>query len=166
MHPNVAIAQETLSPWALQFGVGKGSHTARKIDIALVFDPKLRWWDNGAWHISIVGEAHLAQWRILHSKNVTEAGLTPVFLYAKNTGSIRPYIEAGIGIRLLSRARMTDDYTLSTRFQFADMLGVGVTFGPSLRYKTGVRFQHLSNAGIRKPNPGINFTEAFIQYSF
>jgi len=50
--------------------------------------------------------------------------------------------------------------------QFADMVGVGATFGPHQNYQAGFRFQHLSNAGIEHPNPGINFSEIYVQYNF
>ncbi len=161
-----SLAAETPSSLGVQLGIGIGSHQTQIADLAVVWDPKLQWCDNGTWHCSLIGEVHLAQWRVLHHKNVTELGITPVFLYSQNAGSIRPYIEAGIGVRLLSRAGMADNYTLSSGFQFADMIGAGATFGPSMRYKVGLRLQHISNAGIKRPNPGINFAQAFFQYHF
>jgi lipid A 3-O-deacylase len=37
-------------------------------------------------------------------------------------------------------------------------------FGPRDRYDVGLRLQHLSNGGIRKPNPGIDFVQLRLQY--
>ena len=55
---------------------------------------------------------------------------------------------------------------MSTAFQFSDTLGAGVQFGNRARSTVGVRFQHLSNASIKRPNPGINFTQVYYQQSF
>jgi hypothetical protein len=55
---------------------------------------------------------------------------------------------------------------MSSSFQFADLVGVGAQFGEHQNYQAGFRFQHLSNAGIRKPNPGINFSQIYVQYNF
>jgi hypothetical protein len=30
----------------------------------------------------------------------------------------------------------------------------------------GLRFQHLSNAGFKHPNPGTDFNQAYVQYDF
>jgi len=52
---------------------------------------------------------------------------------------------------------------LRQRFQFWRPLGIGYRFE---RYRPRVSFQHLSNAGIRNPNPGINFLLLRLQYHF
>ena len=51
--------------------------------------------------------------------------------------------------------------SFSTRFQFGDHLGVGVRRG---QYDIGLRLQHLSNAGLRNPNPGVNFLQLHLAY--
>jgi lipid A 3-O-deacylase len=71
-----------------------------------------------------------------------------------------------VGVRLLSHPTIASDYTLSTAFQFADMVGVGAQFGSHQQYLAGFRFQHLSNADIKRPNPGIDFTQLYLQYNF
>ena len=55
---------------------------------------------------------------------------------------------------------------MSTAFQFADMLGVGMQFGREARSTLGLRVQHLSNLGIKKPNPGIEFLQLYYSYRF
>ena len=51
-------------------------------------------------------------------------------------------------------------------FQFGDHIGAGVRFGDKGRYDVGYRYQHLSNAGIKEPNQGINFHQLRLQYHF
>ncbi|RAS33170.1 lipid A 3-O-deacylase PagL [Paraburkholderia bryophila] len=138
--------------------------------MGFVWDPGLTWWEIGGYHFTVVGEGHLAYWDIREHPashpNIWEFGLTPVLRFVKSSGSFRPYIEAGVGVRLLSHVDETPDRSVSSSFQFADMVGLGAQFGLRQNYQAGFRFQHLSNAGIKHPNPGINFSEIYLQYNF
>ncbi|UYZ84590.1 acyloxyacyl hydrolase [Entomomonas sp. E2T0] len=88
----------------------------------------------------------------------------PVFTYNFNTNSeIKPYIEAGIGITGFSRTRVSNK-KLGSAFNFEDRLGLGITFLD--RQKLGLRVIHYSNAGIKKPNQGINNYSLFYSYAF
>lgn len=48
----------------------------------------------------------------------------------------------------------------------SDMVGFGVAFGPKLNAEAGFRSQHISNAGIKAPNPGSNFYTGYLRYRF
>lgn len=155
--------------FGVQLAAGTADHHVKKGDLGVVWDPNLTWWPIGNYHFTLVGEAHLAWWHTDEgniNKNIVEFGLTPVFRFERASGAIRPYIEAGVGVRLLSHEHISDGYALSTAFQFADMVGVGLKFGKDGRYQVGYRFQHLSNASIKRPNPGINFQQIYAQYNF
>jgi lipid A 3-O-deacylase len=156
-------------PFGVQIAGGFAQHKVNKVDLGFVWDPGLNWWEIGGWHFSLIGEAHLAYWHTNEGafhNNVWEFGVTPMLRFIKDTGAIRPYLEAGAGVRVLSHAVITDTYTLSTAFQFAETVGIGVQFGARQQYQAGFRFQHLSNAGIKEPNPGINFSQLYLQYNF
>jgi hypothetical protein len=118
--------------FGVQVAVGLGDHHVRKLDLGLVWDPDLTWWQIGDWHFALIGEAHAAWW---HSdegnvhENIGEIGVTPIIRFIKRSGSVRPFIEAGAGVPLLSSPRFLSTFTLSTAFQFADMAGVGMQFG-------------------------------------
>jgi len=157
-----------------QFGVqvagGVADHDIKKADLGVVWDPNWTWWEIGGFHFTVVGEAHVSYWRstaddAVHP-NIFEVGLTPVIRFVRSSGTIRPFIEAGVGIRLLSHTRITDTLSVGSAFQFADMVGVGAIFGSHQNYQAGFRFQHLSNGGIKEPNPGINFSQLYLQYNF
>ena len=166
----VGSANACADQFGVQFGAGVADHDVKKLDLGGVWDPGLQWWHLGGFHFTVVGEAHVAYWDVRESNAVHPAiwefGVTPVFRIIKDTGWFRPYIEAGVGVRLLSHARQTVDRTMSSGFQFADLIGVGAQFGDHQNYQAGFRFQHLSNAGLDKPNPGINFSEIYLQYNF
>jgi hypothetical protein len=156
-----------------QFGVqvagGVGDNHVRKLDLGVVWDPGLTWWEIGGWHFTLIGEAHVAWWHTdegdVH-ENIGEVGITPVIRFIKSSGAFRPFIEVGAGVRLLTSPTIAHSYSLGTAFQFADMAGVGAQFGAHQQYQVGFRFQHVSNGGIKEPNPGINFSQLYLQYNF
>lgn len=155
--------------WGVQVAGGVADHHVRKADLGVVWDPDWTWWEIGGWHFAFVAEGHVAYWHSdegnVHN-NIFEFGATPVIRFVKGSGFIRPYVEAGIGVRLLSHPSISETYTLSSAFQFADMVGVGAQFGSKQQFQGGFRFQHLSNASIKEPNPGINFSQIYLQYNF
>lgn len=56
----------------------------------------------------------------------------------------------------------------TTTFNFIDQAGFGVRFEEShgRAWLIGYRFQHISNAGRVKPNPGANFNLVYLGLSF
>jgi hypothetical protein len=84
---------------------------------------------------------------------------SPVFLRwnfaAPGAGRTRVFAEASGGILLTNK----DVPARTTSFNFVDQAGFGVRFGnsPDRAWLLGYRFQHISNGGRVKPNPGVNF---------
>jgi len=70
--------------------------------------------------------------------------------------NVRPFAEASGGI-VYSGVPVPARAT--TQLNFIDQAGFGLRFGASPRraWLAGYRFQHISNAGRMKPNPGANF---------
>ena len=136
--------------------VGRGDHNTSMLGLGLQWVPHPQWlaerhWDY-YWDVSI------ANW---HSDTGTvhDVGVTPVLRYARNAR--RWYFEAGIGAHIFSDSHVSSDLGFSTRFQFGDHVGMGYRFRD---WDAAVRLQHLSNGGIRNPNPGINFLMLRLQY--
>ena len=151
---------------ALEAGRGDGSDMGR---IALQWDWGKRWFQGADWHVGGYWDLGLGYWRRDDARagendDIVEIGFTPVFRIQRNslTG---PYVEAGIGAHLLSRTSIGDN-RMSTKFQFGDHIGLGYRFGAKAAWEVGYRYQHLSNAGIKKPNDGINFHQLRVQYRF
>lgn len=165
IYSNMACADR----FGLQIATGTGDHHVQKLDLGVVWDPNLTWWEIGQWHFALIGEAHAAWWHTDEAnahRDVGEFGLTPILRFIKGGGPVRPFIEAGLGVRVLTSPTVSTDYKYSTAFQFSPMAGVGVQFGDRQQYQLGYRFQHISNGGIKEPNPGINFHQAYLQYNF
>jgi lipid A 3-O-deacylase len=150
---------------SIEAGGGDGTDMAR---VAIQWDWKQRWFQGADWHVGGYWELGLGYWSrdALPAENdkIVEIGFTPVFRIQGN-GLSGPYAEAGIGAHLLSRTQIGDK-RLSTKFQFGDHIGFGYRFGERGAWDLGYRFQHLSNAGIKKPNDGINFHQVRLQYRF
>jgi lipid A 3-O-deacylase len=87
---------------------------------------------------------------------VTQLALVPMFRMRFDAGRSAWFAEGGIGVSTTDRLFTTPEKSFTTRFNFVDVLGVGHSFGASREQEIGIRLQHISNAGIRVPNPGQN----------
>jgi len=98
--------------------------------------------------------------------HVWDLNATPVFRWTfAQPAAPRLFVEGGIGANLISTTRLNNDRIFSTAFQFGEMAGVGVSFGPRNEYEVRLYAQHVSNGGIKLPNwgltyPGIAFSMA------
>jgi hypothetical protein len=105
-----------------------------------------RWRLNGYW------EASAGAWEN-HDDSASDFAVTPVFRFERHGRERVPYVEAAIGFHIVSK-HISLERQFSTNFQFGDHIAAGLRSG---KYDFGVRLQHISNGGIRHPNPGINF---------
>jgi hypothetical protein len=121
-----------------------------------------RWFTGGSYELGGYWDVSAGAWYSDEDKTLYDLSVTPVFRY-QATGTGTPYLEAAIGFHLLSDLRVESNKTFSTKFQFGDHIGAGVRFGPERRYDLQLRLQHLSNASIEHPNPGINFLQLRFQ---
>ncbi len=64
------------------------------------------------------------------------------------------FLDLGLGASLFDQVYATRSRRFSTAFQFTEALGIGYIFGPGDAYEVSLRAQHVSNGGIKKPNPG------------
>ncbi len=127
------------------------------------------WRISDHWSFSGYWEASLGYWHTNDHRNdyqVVDYGLTPVFRLQRADAvfGVIPYVEFAIGAHLLSGKDISDGNHFSTSFQFGDQIALGFRFGAHDRYDLSFCMQHLSNAGIDNPNPGINFNQLRFQY--
>ena len=86
----------------------------------------------------------------------------PVFVYEFAGQSVRPYIEAGIGVAAFSSTELESN-ELGSSFQFEDRIGVGLRFSGQ---EIGLRALHYSNAGLKQPNDGAEAYTLHYRMSF
>jgi len=147
---------------SLEGGTGNGAEMWR-IGVTKNWDRK--WLAMGNWHLGGYWEAQFGQWSGANKRTINDLGITPVFRFQQTELSkIAPYAEAGIGFHVITPTMLDDNRHFGGAFQFGDHVGAGLRFGPKGKYDLGMRFQHLSNGGLKKPNNGINFTQFRLMY--
>ncbi|MBS0508762.1 MAG: acyloxyacyl hydrolase [Proteobacteria bacterium] len=94
-------------------------------------------------------------------------GVTPTLRLRPRQGAAAWFWEAGIGASLSNhRYRPLGHEEFSTRFNFASHLGLGLNLGARRQHELLLRLQHVSNAGIKQPNPGLNFLQLRYAWHF
>jgi len=119
-----------------------------------------RWPVDGRWELSAYGMASVAYWRAreetLH-KQLWDFAVAPVIRMERASGGETPYFEASLGAHYLSAQQINGNRAFSTNFQFGEFVAAGLRFGSQHRLEVSLRLQHVSNGGIRNPNPGLTF---------
>ncbi|MBS1187058.1 MAG: hypothetical protein H6R04_1076 [Burkholderiaceae bacterium] len=152
---------------SLEYGSGSNARLER---VALQWNWSQRWFASNGNHIGGYWDLSLARGEERKHRNIEGArrniygiGITPVFRWQQDNKK-GFYAEAGIGAHLMSHTSDNAGNQLSTAFQFGDHLGVGYVFGNGL--DLGLKLQHFSNGGIKKPNTGANFAIMRASYAF
>ena len=110
------------------------------------------------WHYDAIGGG---------KDQLTQYVLLPTLRMRLARGASPWFIELGIGASYMDRSYETPRKRFSTRWNFYDVLGVGHTYGgPDGHHEVGLRLNHVSNGGIRNPNPGENFLQLRYTKSF
>ncbi|GIZ52866.1 acyloxyacyl hydrolase [Noviherbaspirillum aridicola] len=163
----VAIPARAVDSVSLEAGHGDSTRLVRA---GVQWNWDQQWWKSNGTHIGGYWDLTLAQWRGSRyrdiggrSQELAVLGITPVFRFQSDSRK-GFYIEAGIGANLLSERYDNDGKRFSTRFQFGDHVGLGYVFANNL--DLGLKIQHFSNAGIKKPNPGVDFAIIQLRYGF
>jgi len=98
-----------------------------------------------------------------HEHSLTILGYTPILRW-QGTPDHPAYAEVGIGINYMTEKYDNNDRTMSSEFQFGDHIGVGYQF--TNHFDLSLNFRHYSDAGIRMPNPAVNFVNIRLSHAF
>jgi lipid A 3-O-deacylase len=124
----------------------------------------------GHTHVQLHWEASFGRWSTKLDEGtrssawVTQVGVTPAIRW-QPIGSAW-FGEIGIGVNALLPVFRSRDKQFSTAFNFGDHLAVGRQFGEGRRQELSLRYQHFSNGGIRRPNPGEDFLQLRYAHGF
>jgi lipid A 3-O-deacylase len=124
--------------------------------------PLNRRWAGG--EITAHAEALAMYWNARNERDNGRQGIgllavVPVLRYRFSEGASPWFAEGGIGASFTSKVIHTANKDFSTAFNFYDVLAVGRNFGADRRQELSLRAVHISNAGIKEPNPGENFLQ-------
>ena len=152
---------------SLDYGSGPKVRMGR---VALQKNWDAQWFASNGRHLGGYWDLSAAYWRGTsyrnmpgQHQNLAVIGLTPVVRYQRDD-KLGWYAEAGIGANLFSELYNNDGHQLSTAFQFGDHIGIG--YVTPTKWDFGLKFQHFSNASIKRPNSGANFVVLSARYQF
>jgi hypothetical protein len=149
-----------MNAFTIDTGYGLDDTKLLRLNFAAIDDRRLS--ANNGWHWSRSWEANLSYWYLYKynegERDLFELGITPNFRAERDWESKwgRPYLEAGLGVHLLSKVHI-GPRDLGSALQFGTHAGFGLRFGSHEQWDVAWRYEHLSNAGLKEPNPGINF---------
>ncbi|CAG2140108.1 Lipid A deacylase PagL precursor [compost metagenome] len=144
-------------------------HNINKYELGLNYNTPLQYGNPQGWLFRLQAEFNVAGWDArsgTNQQNLFEFGVSPILRVEKRGGYFVPFAEASVGLRVQSHTGTSDEHRSGTAFQFSDMVGIGVGFGKNANTEAGFRFQHISNASIKGPNPGSNFYTGYVRYRF
>lgn len=107
-------------------------------------------------------EAFVSHWNSRshgQRQSITQVGLVPLIRLRPDLGRSPWFLEGGIGISVMDTAYLAHGKRFGTRFNFVDVFGVGLSLGPNRQREVSLRMTHVSNANIKKPNPGETFLQ-------
>ncbi len=94
-------------------------------------------------------------------------GLTPKMVYTSTAfGRLRPFIEGGAGPVWTDLGGRIPEQPGQFNFLVWGGAGGAYDFAPSWAVQVGYRIMHISNAGTRAPNSGLNFGLPFIGLTY
>ena len=156
------------SSWYVQAGNGEESSYALVVGTTLP-------WKNTSWSLgSGTVRGHWDMWLggwsnkdLSNDRFTTPAlGIGPSVRWRGAQGTSPWFIEAGTALMVTGKRLYNDNQRMGTRFNFASHIGFGMNFGAQRAHELSLRVQHASNAGIKSPNPGVNFVQVRYAHAF
>jgi len=166
---SAALAQKIPHSPTLYVQAGWGERSTNSLTIG----GTLPWngWKYALWSSELRGhwDMHLSRWSFRavpgRSSSLILLGITPTLRLYPNGGHSAWFWEAGVGLTTTNHRYVTQHKEFSARFNFASHLGIGIHLGEHRRHEFLLRVQHLSNANIKRPNPGEDFIQLRYAYA-
>ncbi len=125
--------------------VGATGQSGMTYRLGLSWDWDKSWWQSSTGRLTGYWDAGYTYWEGGdEGAGKHSLSFAPVFVYEFAGDSIKPFIEAGIGVAAFSGTRVGDQ-NLGSSLNFEDRIGAGLKFANG--QSVGVRAIHYSNAG-------------------
>ncbi|MBM7060181.1 acyloxyacyl hydrolase [Pseudomonas sp. UL073] len=144
------------------FAVGQSSESTMIYRLGTQFDFGTSWWQSDVGRLTGYWDAAYTYWDGDEASSNHSLSFSPVFVYEFAGETVKPYVEAGIGVALFADTDL-EDRDLASAFQFEDRIGAGLRFNGQ---EVGLRAIHYSNAGIKQPNDGVEAYTLHYRLSF
>jgi lipid A 3-O-deacylase len=160
----IALGLASLSAHAVDFtaAVGQSGDSTMVYRLGAQWDWDNSWWESSVGRLTGYWDAGYTYWDGDETSTNHSLSFSPVFVYEFAGDSVKPYIEAGIGVAAFANTKLESN-DLGSSFQFEDRIGAGVRFSGQ---EVGIRAIHYSNAGIKQPNDGVEAYTLHYRTSF
>lgn len=101
----------------LELGVGSTSDSTMTYRLGLTSEWDKSWWQSDTGRLTGYWSGAYTYWDGDKRASVSSLSFSPVFVYEFAGQSVKPYIEAGIGVAVFSRTRVEDN-NIGQAFQF------------------------------------------------
>ena len=168
----VSPAAHAVDGFSFEYGHSDSTNSSVNLyRVGVQWDWKKKLIEAGNWHLGGYWDSSFGYWHnnsfAKTNSTIIDFGFTPVVRFQQNNpAGLSPYAELGVGFHFLSKTSVSTQRQFGSSFQFGDHVGAGVRFGDKGQYDIGYHYQHLSNAGLKGPNQGINFHQLRLQYHF
>ena len=149
-----ALMGQSISAQAagVEFAVGGTSDSTMTYRLGMNFDWDKSWLQSDVGRLTGYWSGAYTYWEGDKSSSNNSLSFSPVFVYEFAGQSIKPYLEAGIGVAVFSQTEVEDN-NIGQAFQFEDRFGAGLRFTGG--HEVGIRATHYSNAGMASHNDGV-----------
>ena len=93
------------------------------------------------------------------SEGLTQLVLLPTLRMRLARGASPWFMELGVGVSWMDQRFATPRKEFGSRWNFYDTIGLGYNFGAAHAHELALRWVHVSNGGLKKPNPGQDFIQ-------
>jgi len=152
----------TVQAMDMTVAIGQTGDSTMTYRLGTQFDFNQSWFASDVGRLTGYWDAAYTYWDGDKTASNHSLSFSPVFVYEFAGERFKPYVEAGIGLAAFSSTELESN-DLGSSFQFEDRLGFGVRFADQ---EVGVRAMHYSNAGIKKPNDGVESYSLHYRLSF
>lgn len=142
--------------------IGRSSESTMVYRLGAQFDWAANWLQSATGRLTGYWDGAYTYWDGDVGASDHSLSFAPVFVYEFAGETVRPYVEAGIGVALFENTEL-EDHNLGSSFQFEDRIGVGLRFADQ---ELGLRAMHYSNAGLKEPNDGVETYSLHYRLSF
>ncbi|WP_444997202.1 acyloxyacyl hydrolase [Aliikangiella sp. IMCC44359] len=145
---------------SLGWGISDGLIQSRSSVGTTQFSIGATWNTNQTFNHKLLGygeftvEAYASH--LTNGDTINLVAVRPVISFWESTSKKRVWFwQMGLGLAYLDNKNI-GDIELSTRGQFATLFGLGMSLDKNKRHTLTLRYNHYSNAYIKKPNRGLD----------
>ncbi len=132
--------------------IGQTGDSTMAYRLGTQFDFGTSWLESDTGRLTGYWSGAYTYWEGDKTSSNNSLSFSPVFVYEFAGQSVKPYIEAGIGVAAFSNTKYESN-NLGGSFQFEDRIGFGLRFNGG--HEVGIRATHYSNAGLASDNDGV-----------